>query len=103
MWKHAENELVLRLGGRVDQVPEPIDQLLIGRTGVGLSADAAEDLQRLEGQLRALVARLVVKTEEAELAVGAARREVDAADEGTGLASPPSVRCCGLRAGAGDQ
>lgn len=77
-WRHTETGLELRLGDRVELVPEPIDQWLIGPAGVGLSEDGAEDLIRLEHRLRSLAARLAVRTREAEDAVRTARKGVRA-------------------------
>lgn len=84
-WLHGDNGLVLRLGYRRDPVPEPLDQWLIGPSGIGLSADAAEDLVRLESRLRHVVAQLVQRLGQADQRVADARAEVDAAKGRRGL------------------
>jgi hypothetical protein len=84
VWKHTESGLVLRIGRRADEVPAPIDEWLIGSAGLGLSADAAEDLLRLEGRLRGVLAKLVARAGTAEEAVAAARAAVAEANEARG-------------------
>lgn len=87
VWAHTEDGLVLRIGRRADEVPAPIDEWLIGPDGLGLSADAAEDLLRLEGRLRGVLAKLVARAGTAEQTVAAARAEVAEANTARGWGS----------------
>jgi hypothetical protein len=65
-WRHTDVGLELELGSRRDPLPEPISHWLTGPNGTGLSADAADDLLRLESRLRHIVAKLLVHVDEAE-------------------------------------
>jgi hypothetical protein len=83
-WLHTDEGLVLRLGPRRNQVPAPIHRLLVGPTGFGLSADAAEDVLRVESRLRHIAADLDDRVEQAERRVAVACALGEAAGRGRG-------------------
>jgi hypothetical protein len=84
VWHHADDGLHLRWGRRDDSVPEQIQAQLTGPDGPGLSADAAEDLLRSEGQARRVVANLAEAVNQAESHVTEAEEQVKAAAEKRG-------------------
>lgn len=74
-WRHTEDGLALMLGLRSDPVPDEVGAWLDGPQGIGTSADPAEDLITLEARLAGLVAHLLTKVEQAELAIARARTD----------------------------
>ncbi|MFD9701244.1 hypothetical protein [Lentzea sp. NPDC059081] len=71
------------LGLQVDSVPDAVTTRLTR----GTTADPAEDLIKLEGKFRSMVAALKARTNEAEHAVASARRELTDAGSRRGLAA----------------
>ena len=69
VWEHTERGLLVRIGGRVDPLPEPLQARLLDPDDTGTSADPAEDLLALEARLRRVVVDLTDR-------LGIAGREV---------------------------
>ncbi|WP_284741864.1 hypothetical protein [Amycolatopsis sp. RTGN1] len=76
-WQHSEDGLTLRLDRRVDRVPSPLDDWLIGPEGIGTTADPASDLVRLEGHIRGIGAELLSKVGTAESTISRSRKDLD--------------------------
>lgn len=77
VWRHDERGLSLVLGERVATVPFPLDAMLAGLDGVGLSPAPAVDVLRVESQLRHLLAVLGGQAEGIERRVVSIRRSVE--------------------------
>lgn len=86
-WEYTDSGLTLRAGHRRDVVPEPIERWLTSWHGIGLTADAAADLVRMDAELRALVALLRTVLSVADTIVDRARGAVDAAGRTRGWGS----------------
>lgn len=82
-WVHSSGGLAVVLGMRADPVPDE----LVAHLEQGTTADPAEDLIELEGKLRATVATLTRRANQAEHAVADARRLVADAKTDRGLSA----------------
>ncbi|MDX8140529.1 hypothetical protein SK854_00275 [Lentzea sp. BCCO 10_0061] len=71
-WAHSSAGLAVALGLRTD----PIPPALAGHLQNATTADPAEDLVELEGKLRATVATLTSRTNQAEHSIADARRKI---------------------------
>lgn len=78
-WRHRHDGLVLEVGGRADHVPSAVSSELLRPRGAGTTTEPAEDLIRMEGNLRRTIVTLRAELAAADQDVRVQRENLTAA------------------------